>query len=218
MGGTSSTNLEFNLATLAIHGSRPAYRQSTWSSVHKPVLGMTQTGFMACSGRTTGTDTSCQVLAFGNTKWETSSITMNEGRYLAAFSIVRGAIYVTGGERSEGRNESDLVPCTVPREMCVFFSVPITAAEMFNGRSWVVKPDLPTPRSGHCQLTLEDKRVIVIGGKKDPLNYSPFTHVYDFVKDAWQQLADFPRSRSDTKSVLTCVLTRFFISEETWHA
>ena len=74
--------------------------------------------------------------------------TMNQARYLHASVVIDNSLWVTGGGYQAG-NGLDTFKST----------------EFVHGNGTVTMgPDLPTPRYGHCIVTLQDGKVMVIGG------------------------------------------------------
>ena len=74
--------------------------------------------------------------------------TMNQARYLHASVVIDNSLWVTGGGYQAG-NGLDTFKST----------------EFVHGNGTVTMgPDLPTPRYGHCIVTLHDGKVMIIGG------------------------------------------------------
>ena len=74
--------------------------------------------------------------------------TMNQARYLHASVVIDNSLWVTGGVYQAG-NGLDTFKST----------------EFVHGNGTVTMgPDLPTPRYGHCIVTLQDGKVMIIGG------------------------------------------------------
>ena len=54
---------------------------------------------------------------------------------------------------------------------------------------WTRKADLPTVRSHYEASTfVEDGRIVIVGGRADPLNAVDYVTAYDVVKDEWSEL------------------------------
>jgi len=101
------------------------------------------------------------------------SVPMPEGRYYAASSVINGLWWITGGDRESDRRDAD-------------------TTFLFDGISFFEGPTLPVPKSGHCQVTINDTHVFFTG-----LVASEETYLFNWETEEWITLESNPHPYSN---------------------
>jgi len=94
------------------------------------------------------------------------------GRTSAQSSVVKGMWWITGGDTYDYKTLNSTV--------------------LFDGISFSEGPKMPTPKSGHCQVNVNDTHIFFTGGFTTPESY-----LFNWETQEWITLATVPRSTTE---------------------